>query len=99
MRLTVRIGDADQDNFNELQRAYNACVAVDTVKQVGIAPLQGLLGQLTELLTVDDSAFGNGVPIQAQDSKSISEAILFLEKLSISSFFSLYVGADDKNPV
>lgn len=100
MRLTVRASaSADQDNFDELQRAYNACMAIDTIKQVGVAPLQDLLGQLTKILTVDDSAVGTGVPLQPQDSKSISDAILFLERLNIPHFISMGVGSDDKNPV
>jgi len=99
MRLTVRTSNADQDNFNELQRAYNACMAIDTIKQVGIAPLQDLLGQLSKILAVDDSAFGTGVQLQGKDSKDVSDAILFLEQLGIPHFVSLGVGSDDKNPV
>lgn len=74
-------------------------MAIDTIKQVGIAPLQDLLGQLTKILTVDDAAFGTAAQLQAQDAKDISDAILFLEHLNIPHFVSLGVGSDDKNPV
>lgn len=99
MKLTVVTGSVDQDNFNELQRAYNACMALDAIKQVGVAPLQDVLGQLTEIIAVDDAAIGSGVELQPQDSKAISEAVLFLEELNIPHFLSLGVGSDDKNPV
>ncbi|KAB5582760.1 hypothetical protein GE09DRAFT_1076327 [Coniochaeta sp. 2T2.1] len=98
MRLTVRTSNADQDNFNELQRAYNACMAVDTIKEVGIAPLQDLLGQLSKILVVDDAEFGTGVKLQEKDAKDISNAILLLEQLNIPHFVSLGVGTDDKDP-
>jgi endothelin-converting enzyme len=99
MKLTVSTGSADLDNFNEMQRAYNACMAVDAIKQAGIAPLQDLLAQLTKVLAVDDSEFGTGVQLQAQDAKDISDAILFMEQLNFPHFVALGVGADDKNPV
>jgi endothelin-converting enzyme len=99
MRLTVRSSNVDLDNFNEMQRAYNACMAVDAIKQVGITPLQDLLGQLTKVLAVDDSQYGTGVQLQAQDSKDISDAILLLEELGISHFVGLGAGPDDKAPV
>ena len=99
MRLTVRTSNVDQDNFNEIQRAYNACMAIDTIKEVGIAPLQDLLGQLSKILVVADEAFGTGVKLEEKDSKDISDAILFLEQLNIAHFVSLGVGTDDKDPV
>jgi endothelin-converting enzyme len=74
-------------------------MAIDAIKQVGIAPLQDLLSQLTKIIAVEDSAFGTGAQLQAQDSKAVSDAILFLEELGISHFVSLGVGSDDKNPV
>ncbi|KAH8907243.1 zincin [Coniochaeta sp. PMI_546] len=98
MRLTITTGNIDQDNFNELQRAYNACMAIDAIKQVGITPLQDLLGKLSRILTIDDAAFGTGAQVQGKDAKDISDAILFLEQLNIPHFVSLGVGSDDKNP-
>ncbi|KAK1772594.1 zincin [Phialemonium atrogriseum] len=98
VRLMVTTSNADEDNFNQLQRAYNACMAETEIQKLGITPIQTLLGDLSKLLAVDDSAYGNGVPIQSQDSDGISEAILFLEKLDIPSLLNFGVGADDKDP-
>lgn len=99
MRMEVHPASVDRDNFDEMQRAYNACMALDAIKQVGIAPLQDLLGKLTKIVTVDDSDFGTGLQLQPQNAKDISNAILFLEQFNIPHFISLGVGADDKHPV
>jgi endothelin-converting enzyme len=93
MRLTLRASTADEDNFDEMQRAYNACMAVDTIKKVGVKPIQDLVGNLTRIL-----AFGDSPSITRQDSKALSTATVFLERLGISSIFSFGDGADDKNP-
>lgn len=93
MRLTVRASTADEDNFKEMQRAYNACMAVDSIKKVGVKPIQDLLGNLTYILAFEGSTF-----ITQADSKALSAATLFLERLGISSLFSFGDGADDKNP-
>lgn len=98
MRLTVRMGNDDRENFNELQGAYNACMAEGDIKRAGIAPVQNLLVELSKLLAMDDSVYGKGVRVQPQDSKAVSKAILYLERLGIPSFLSFGVGADDKDP-
>lgn len=95
----VTTSNADEDNFNQIQGAYNACMAETEIQKLGITPIQTLLGDLSKLLAVNDSAYGNSVPIQSQDSDGISEAILFLEKLDIPSLLNFGVGADDKDPV
>jgi endothelin-converting enzyme len=97
MRLTVTTENVDQDNFIELQRAYNSCIAETDIKKVGITPIQTILTELSSLLGANDST--STMPLQPKDTKGISEAILYLESLDISNFFSLGVGPDDKNPV
>lgn len=99
MKMLARPRSLDRDNFDEMQRAYNACMALDAIKQVGIAPLQDLLGQLTKILAVDDWEFGMEVQLQPQHAKDLSNAIIFLEQFNIPHFVALGVGADDKHPV
>jgi endothelin-converting enzyme len=99
MKLTVHASSADEDNFNELKKAYNACMAVDAIKEVGVKPIQDLLGELSKILASEGSASGNGTQISLADSKAVSDATLFLERLGISSIFSFGDGPDDKNPV
>ncbi len=77
------MGNSDLDNFNTLKTAYNACMAVDKIKQVGLKPLQDELKAFPVL----------------KDTKDLSGPILYLEKLGISSLLNLSPNPDDKDPV
>ncbi len=44
----------DQQNFNEVQRAYNVCMALPEIQKAGIAPLEEVLDELNA--TFDSSA-------------------------------------------
>jgi len=90
MRLLAASGNVDQDNFNDIQRVYNACMAETDIQKAGIAPIQALLGDLSKVIAPDNSTEG---------SIRLPEALLFLEKAGISHLLNLGVGADDKDPV
>jgi len=79
--LTVTL---DEQNFNQIQRAYNHCMALPAIKAAGVAPLER---ELTDLA----ATFGNG--------STWADTNLFLLKHSISGLYALYVSADDKAPV
>ncbi|KAL8342656.1 hypothetical protein RB601_004835 [Gaeumannomyces tritici] len=81
--LDVDPATLDKENFAEIQRAYNACMAIDDIKKVGIQPLQTVLTDL-------GSTF--------KDTSDISETILFMERLGIPHLQGLGVGSDDKDP-
>lgn len=98
MRLTVReTRSSDEENFNEIQRAYNACMAIDVAKEAGIKPMQNLLGDLSKILASSKGSADK--KITEADSRAISDATLFLERMNVASVISFYPGADDKNPV
>ena len=86
-RLAVRsstLSNLDEENFNQLQRAYNACMAMPEIVKVGVAPLENTLRELTK--TFDNSS-------------DYGKSLLFLEQHGSGAFISLGVGADDKAPV
>ncbi len=74
----------DQENFNEAQRAYNACMAMDDIRKRGLAPLEKMLDELT-------ATFGK--------SPDWSDSLLYLTENGVRSMVSLGVGDDDKFPV
>jgi endothelin-converting enzyme len=75
----------DQQNFNDLQMAYNACMSVPEIKRVGVTPLQKDIAALA-------ATFGN-------TTTSWAEPLLWMAKNGGGSLFSLGVSADDKDPV
>ncbi|KAH8899562.1 zincin [Thozetella sp. PMI_491] len=82
LNLAVALENTDQVNFNTLKRAYNACMAVDHLKEVGIKPLRDQL---------------NEVPV-LKNTKDLSAPILYLETIGVGSFLDLYASEDDKDP-
>ncbi|TLD25650.1 hypothetical protein PspLS_06072 [Pyricularia sp. CBS 133598] len=81
--LAVDPADIDRENFNQLQRAYNSCMAVNELKKVGIEPIQVVLSELSSTI---------------KDTKDLSDTILYMEKLGIPHFENLGASADDKDP-
>lgn len=75
--------DLDRENFNQLQRAYNSCMAITEIRKVGIEPIQVVLSEVESTM---------------KDTKDLSETILYMEKLGIAHFENLYAAADDKDP-
>lgn len=75
----------DEENFDKLKAAYDACLDEDTIKQVGVAPLM-------EILNDTSSRFA----VARKDA--LSDAVLHLANLGVSALVSAGTGADDRDP-
>ncbi|KAL1883086.1 hypothetical protein VTK73DRAFT_10012 [Phialemonium thermophilum] len=89
-RLAATENRFDEDNFDTIQRAYNACMAESQIAAVGIRPVQNLLDDLSSAVSPGHAASSAGT--------GISGALLYLERLGIPSFLEIGVGPDDKDP-
>lgn len=89
--LVTSLSSIDQQNFNKLRDAYNACMDEETIKKAGIAPLKEILKQVADMFPVEQGT-------SQDEHKGLSDTILFLAKLGVTSFVSFGVGADDKDP-
>ncbi|KAL6249560.1 hypothetical protein RBB50_003413 [Rhinocladiella similis] len=78
----------DQQNFDKLQTAYDACLDEDTVKSRGVAPLLDLLNETSHRL----------LSASAGTEKPLTDAITYLANLGISAFVAAGTGADDRDP-
>ncbi|KAI0853671.1 endothelin-converting enzyme 1 [Daldinia vernicosa] len=87
----------DEENFRMIQDAYNSCLDEATLQKVGVKPLVDLINQVITSFPVDD-AYGSDSRLEEADYPALSDTILLLEKLGVSSFVGLTAGADDKNP-
>lgn len=80
-----------------MQTAYNSCLNETALKEAGMQPLHSLITEVARLFPVEENAgadeFGKA------DYESLSNTIVFLEKLGITTFEYLFTGADEKNPV
>jgi endothelin-converting enzyme len=99
MNLQKVAGSTDEDNFLTMQESYNACMNETTLKALGAAPLVDLIDKVAKSFPVSDSGYGTEELPQQEDFDRLSDTILLLERLQVTTFESLYTGADDKNPV
>jgi len=88
-QLVQTLSSADQDNFNKLKAAYNACMDEETIKKTGVKPLAEIMQQIIDIYPVNKSDSGKD---------ALTETVLFLAKLGVSSLVSISTSADDKDP-
>lgn len=88
--LMETLSSTDEQNFDKLRDAYSACMDEETIKKAGLKPLMEILHSVAEMYPTWNTG--------SADSKAMSDTILFLAKLGISSLVSIGTGADDKDP-
>ena len=88
----------DQDNFNQLKTAYDACMDEETIKKKGIKPLREILSQVAEMFPVEGSEFRQRTASQSKGEEDLADTILYLFRIGVSSVLSCATGADDKDP-
>ncbi|RDW64932.1 hypothetical protein BP6252_10583 [Coleophoma cylindrospora] len=86
--LTKPISSVDQQNFEKLKSAYDACMDEETIKKAGVKPLMDIIEQVIQKFPSKKS----------KDGDALASTILYLEELGVSSVVSLGAGADDKDP-
>ncbi|KAK0107823.1 hypothetical protein ONS96_003612 [Cadophora gregata f. sp. sojae] len=97
-QLLETLSSVDQQNFDKLKAAYDACMDEDTIKKAGAKPLLEILHEVADMFPVKESAFSKRSPILAQDKRDISSTLLYLAKLGVPALVSFGAGADDKDP-
>ncbi|KAI1179629.1 peptidase family M13 [Nemania sp. FL0916] len=95
MNLKNLAASTDEENFLAMQEAYKSCMDEATLKALGVAPLTELISNVTQSFPVTDDT---EELLLEDDYAKLSDTILLLEKLGVTTFESLYTGADDKNP-
>ncbi|KAI2631977.1 endothelin-converting enzyme 1 [Hypoxylon sp. NC1633] len=93
--LVKLAASTDEQNFLMVQEAYNACMNETTLQKIGVAPLVSLIAQVAASFPIAEGVDG---PLDEADYAALSDTVLLLEKLGVSSFIGLTAGADDKNP-
>lgn len=97
--LVAKSAPADEQNFDDLQRAYNACLAISDIKELGLTPLKGIFSDIAELFPVDDSSYGKKAPTLGTEPGSLANVTIYFQKIGGDLFESLGAGQDDKTPV
>ncbi|KAJ2990571.1 hypothetical protein NUW58_g2883 [Xylaria curta] len=98
MNLRKLAASTDEENFLTMQESYNACMNETTLKAIGVTPLIELINEVALSFPVGDDTSEIEKLMKPEDYEKLSDTILLLEKLGVTSFESLFTGADDKNP-
>ncbi|KAK5267642.1 hypothetical protein LTR96_006970 [Exophiala xenobiotica] len=92
-QLDTLTASVDQENFDKLKAAYNACLDEDTIKGRGVEPLINMLnrttGQFSEHYLDSSSSKGQNV---------LTDTIVELANLGVTAFVAAGTGADDRDP-
>lgn len=96
--LAATSASADELNFDDLQRAYNACLALSDIKKLGLTPLEAIFSDIAELFPVENSSYGDSASTLGTKPGSLANVTIYFEKLGGDLFESLGAGQDDKTP-
>ncbi|CAJ2511492.1 Uu.00g071170.m01.CDS01 [Anthostomella pinea] len=88
----------DEENFLMMQESYNSCMNETVLQQIGVAPLVSLIDKVVKYFPVAEGTYGGDELLQLEEYASLSDTILLLQQMQVTSFEALSVGADDKNP-
>lgn len=86
----------DEDNFDMLQKGYQACMDTDSIQEAGVEPLVSLLEEISTLWPV---AFDNmNSTLASADYANFSQAALYMESLGVDAFEQFIVMQDPVDP-
>lgn len=91
-QLLTTASSIDQQNFNKLKAAYDACMDEDLIRDAGLKPLREILHEVADMFSAKSDE------TQIQKKSDLGDVIEFLQKLGVSALISVGVGADDKDP-
>ncbi|KAI0161414.1 peptidase family M13 [Xylariaceae sp. FL1272] len=92
------VASTDEENFHAMQDAYDSCMNETALNKIGVAPLVELVDKVAKTFPVGEIAYSNDETLQLDDYDTLIDAIILLERLSVTSFEGLTAGADDKDP-
>jgi len=90
MQLVASKKSADEENFDKMKAAYDACLNEDKIKSLGEKPLKDVTEEIKKTYSV-------AAP-QSSDKHDLKDIILLLARYGITSLVSVGTGADDTDP-
>lgn len=77
----------DEENFDKLRAAYDACLDEDTIKKSGTEPISRALNETTQKFYK-----------HSDNDVALSDTLIHLAGLGVNALISAGTGADDKDP-
>jgi endothelin-converting enzyme len=95
LRLTTSTRSADEDNFDKMKSAYDACLDEATIKGLGIIPLEDVVKAIKA--SFPGTVTAGGI-LRAKEANAIEDTVLLLAKYGVSALVSTSIGPDDTDP-
>jgi predicted metalloendopeptidase len=92
------MGSVEGTIFNMAKTAYNACLNLDQLEKIGLAPLIDILSNLTKIFPFNNLDFERDKGSEVNRASSVKKAIALLEAVGIPYFLEHTVEADEKDP-
>lgn len=88
MRLQTISKSADEENFDKMKLAYDACLDEDKIKNIGVEPLLSVLDEIKKTFPIDSK----------ETLHTLKDTLLLLARHGVTGLVATGVGADDKDP-
>ncbi|KAL5435389.1 hypothetical protein PMIN07_011990 [Paraphaeosphaeria minitans] len=85
MNLMAVKKPADEENFDKMKAAYDACLDEDKIKDVGAGPLLDVINGIKNTYAIDRAG-------------SLRDVLLLLANYGVSALITAGTGADDRDP-
>jgi endothelin-converting enzyme len=90
MQLMAVKKTADEENFDKMKAAYDACLNEDHIKSVGVEPLMNVLEEIKKAYPI--------TTLPTSDSHTLKNAILLLARYGVTTLVGTDTGPDDTDP-
>lgn len=87
MQLQSIAKSADEENYDKMKTAYDACLNEDKIKEIGVEPLLQVLNEVKKTYPGADAG-----------DDATKDAILLLAKYGVTGLVTAGTGADDTDP-
>ncbi|KAI9475617.1 MAG: hypothetical protein EXX96DRAFT_638830 [Benjaminiella poitrasii] len=88
--------DADKENFETMKSYYNTCMNLSLINTLGPTPIYQEIAIIqTHLLPVSDN---ESQSFSEEYTEAISQTLSLFSQYGMSTLFSVFVDADDRNP-
>jgi len=88
MRLQTMSKSADEENFDKMRSAYDACLDEDEIKNIGVEPLLRVLEKIKKTFPIDSKG----------SLHTTKDVLLLLARYGVTGLVTTGAGADDKDP-
>ncbi|KKY17744.1 putative peptidase family m13 protein [Phaeomoniella chlamydospora] len=101
----LEYADASKENFHKLKASYDACMNVDLLKEIGLAPLAAFLKSIDQkFIAGNGPRLASAAPelrqrlLRSNINANLTDVVQSLSSTGVDALVTFYVSADDRDP-